>query len=72
MYRKYSNSKAYFKVINEKCFEEIQLVGAKRFVTTIQAKQYPEMLRIVDMIACLDGIWIPIEEEEYEAQKKPS
>ncbi|MCB9195580.1 MAG: hypothetical protein H6600_01075 [Flavobacteriales bacterium] len=69
VYRKYTNSKTYFKVINEKCFEEFHFIGDRIFNHTINAIQYPEQLRILDMIECKDGIWIEIDEQEYEAKK---
>lgn len=49
-YRKLSNCKSYYRVNDEKCFDEIQLIGDKAIHFFIEAKQYPEMLRIKDML----------------------
>jgi hypothetical protein len=49
-YRKLSNGKTFYKIIDGKTFEEVQLMGTKRMVYTTIANQYPEMLRIKDML----------------------
>jgi len=50
-YRKMINEKAYYKIINNRSFQEVQLIGSKKRFQEIEAKQYPEMLRIMDMLA---------------------
>jgi hypothetical protein len=42
VYRKYTNNKSYFKIINPALFEQVQLVGNSRFITEVEAKLYPE------------------------------
>lgn len=69
-YRKYKNIETYFKIISEKEFEELSLLGAKFVKNLIVAKQYPEMLRIREMLSCEAGIWEVIEEKEYKNKKK--
>jgi hypothetical protein len=69
IYRKYKNSNTFFKIISENRFEEITFIGEKAFLYIIEAKQYPEYLRIQDMINCQDNIWESLEEENYEQQK---
>lgn len=69
IYRKYKNSNTFFKINDEKSFEEISFIGSKVFHLEIEAKQYPEFLRILDMIDCKDGIWVKISESEYHKQK---
>ena len=64
-YRKYKNIETYFKIISEKKFEELSLFGSKFVKHSIEAKQYPEMLRIKDMLSCVEGTWEVIEETEY-------
>lgn len=49
-YRKIPNGKSFYKISNPKLFEEIQLIGNLKRHYTIEAKQYPEMLRIQDML----------------------
>lgn len=49
-YRKLSNGKTFYKIVDAKTFDEVQVMGSKRFVYTTIANQYPEMLRIKEMI----------------------
>lgn len=64
-YRKYKNIETYFKIISEKEFEEIIIMGSKCIKHQIKATQYPEMLRIQDMLKCEDGVWEVINEGTY-------
>ena len=64
-YRKYKNIETYFKIISEKEFVELSLFGNKFVKHLIVAEQYPEMLRIQDMLNCEGGTWEIIEEEVY-------
>lgn len=72
VYRKYTNNNTYFKILSENEFEELQFIGSQPHLFTITAHQYPERLRIMDMIACKDEIWEPILEEEYNSKIKLS
>ena len=49
-FRKLSNNKSFYKIVDDKNFEEVQLIGSKKIHTKHAAKQYHEMLRIQDMI----------------------
>ena len=51
IYRKLSNNRSFYKVVDSKNFEEIQIVGTKRRHQLIEAKQYPELLFIQDLIS---------------------
>ena len=51
-FRKLSNGKAFYRITSERAFEEIQIAGSKRILHTITANQYPEMIRIKDMLEC--------------------
>lgn len=64
-YRKLSNGKTYYKITGERTFIEIQLMGSKKFRYTTEAKQYPEMLKIKDMLALHDH-YLPATKEEFE------
>lgn len=66
VYRKYINNSSFFKIENEKHFIELQLVGQQYFIHQIEAKQYPEMLRIQDMVKNEAGLWLEIEESEFQ------
>ncbi|MCE3294559.1 MAG: hypothetical protein K0R65_273 [Crocinitomicaceae bacterium] len=65
IYRKLSNSRAFYKINSPDEFEEIQVLGSKRFHYTHQARQYPEKLKIMDMIALEDGSYVESDENEF-------
>ncbi len=69
-YRKYKNIETYFKIILEKEFEELSSLGNKYVKNSIVAEQYPEILRIQDMLNCEGGTWEVIEKKEYNNKNK--
>jgi hypothetical protein len=54
-YRKLSNGMRFYKINSSEVFEELQLVGEKVYHFTIKAEQYPEKLRIMDMVNFSQG-----------------
>ncbi len=52
IYRKSISGKNWYKIISDISFIEVQAIGNKYFQFEIEAKQYPEKLRIQDMIEC--------------------
>lgn len=50
-YRKLSNEKVFYKIIDDRHFDEVQIVGSKAFYFSHKAEQYPEILRIQDMLS---------------------
>jgi len=50
-YRKLVNNKSFYRIDSERLFHEIQLVGTICFLIKTEAKQYPEILRIKDMLS---------------------
>lgn len=66
LYRKLSNSKVFYKINSLSEFEEIQLVGSKSNYFRHQTSQYPEKLKIMDMIAMSDNSYILSTKEEWE------
>ena len=70
-YRKLSNGRAFYKIMNAKRFVEVQLMGKKCFTHEIIAHQYPEMLRIMDMLKAEE----PFEqsnEQEFNSASHPA
>ena len=65
-YRKLSNNKSFYKILDDKNFEEIQILGSKKNHFKHFAEQYPEMLRIQDMINLHGEHYLNIEKEEWE------
>jgi hypothetical protein len=51
-YRKLSNGKSYYKILNDRTFEELVIFGSKCLFYTTHAEKYPEILRIMDMLNC--------------------
>jgi hypothetical protein len=68
-YRKYKNNKRFYKIINKKEFEEIQVVGSKTIVNHFVATQLPEFNLINDLISCYEENAVVISEVDYEAIK---
>lgn len=64
-YRKLSNDKVFYKIVNNREFHEIQIIGTFAQLHKIEAKQYPEILKIQDMLNySLEG-FVASTEEEY-------
>lgn len=68
-YRRYKNSLSYFKILSPVLFEEIKMVGNKRFIHLIEAKQYPERVFIYDLLMDYILFAEEISETVYEEQK---
>jgi hypothetical protein len=50
-YRKLSNNGCFYEILDERNFREIQLIGTRAILHVVKAKQYPEILRIMDMLS---------------------
>jgi len=72
IYRKYKNNKRFYKIINKKEFEEIQVIGNKTVVNHIKASQLPEFNFINDLISDYDPFAEVITRAEYEKIKASS
>jgi hypothetical protein len=62
-YRKLPNDKVFYRIESQTVFTELQLVGSRILVHRVEAKQYPEKLRIMDMLGCAEPFVIAIENE---------
>jgi hypothetical protein len=63
-YRRYTTGSSYFKIVDERNFIEVQFVGDKVVLYKVTAHQYPEILRIQDMLNYqLDGV-VEMDEDE--------
>jgi hypothetical protein len=67
-YRRYKNGLSYFKILSPVLFEEIKVIGSKRIVNAIEAKQYPEKVFINDLLLNYTSFADEISETEYEEQ----
>ena len=64
-YRKLVNEKAYYKIIDSRNFEEIQLIGSIKKFFKINATQYPEILKIDDMLNLTNENYLESSEKEW-------
>jgi hypothetical protein len=69
LYRKLSNNKRFYKIENIDCFSEIQIVGENIRSFQIEAKQFPEMNLIQDLIQ-LKEPYLPSNANEFESYEK--
>ena len=51
-YRKLTNNRSYYRIEDETHFMEIQLIGSRLISFNIHASQYPEIIKIKDMLTC--------------------
>lgn len=65
-YRMLSNGKSFYMISDERHFEEIQILGSKLIRHKVVAEQYPEMLRIQDMLSGFDGAYQVIDAEKWQ------
>jgi hypothetical protein len=65
-YRKLTNEKSFFKILNTSSFQEVQLIGKKKIFHTVEAKQYPEILRIQDMLQLHEEFYKASSKEEWD------
>jgi hypothetical protein len=64
-YRKRFDNKSFYELINERSFEEVQLIGEKKFIHQLNAEKYFEIILIQDILSNKDGLYEVISEEEY-------
>lgn len=64
-YRKYKNGLGFFKIISEKEWEEIQVIGSKYLFNTFQVNIFPDRNFLYDMTFDYSQNWIVIDEAEY-------
>ena len=69
-YRMLSNGKSFYKITNDRHFEEVKHVGTRIFRQEFTAIQYPEILRIQDMLEGMDGIYVTIDEAQWDQSNK--
>lgn len=64
-YRKLSNNKSYYRITGDRNWDELQVVGSKVLCFHFVAEQYPEILRIQDMLNLHDGFYQACSEAEF-------
>lgn len=69
-YRKLSNDRSFYRIISKDYFDELQLMGERCFIHSIKAVQYPEKLRIMEMLDCFEGFVMSSQKEWEEIEKR--
>jgi hypothetical protein len=64
-YRKRFDNKSFYKIINERSMQEVQIVGEKQFIYDIKADKYFEILRIQEILDKKNAIYQVITESEF-------
>jgi hypothetical protein len=64
IYRKYINERHFFKVLDERHFEEIRKIGARTTLSVVAAERFPEIQFVRELIDCSNSV--AITEEEYD------
>lgn len=63
-YRELKGFNRFYKIIDDRNFTEVYFIGEKVVSHHIEAKQYPEILRIQDMLKC-ESPFVEITELEF-------
>jgi len=53
-YRMLSNEKVFYRIRSDREFDEVQLIGARAMWFSMVAQQYPEILKIQDLLSFED------------------
>jgi hypothetical protein len=69
-FRRMTGRDVWYKIHSLTAFDELQLIGSRLVKYTITAEQYPEKLRILDMLSCQEPFTevTAIDYEEIEKQ----
>lgn len=65
-YRKLSNNKSFYRILDNRHWDELQVIGEKVLRFHVEAVQYPEILRIQDMLSFMDDYYVECSQEEFE------
>lgn len=68
-FRKLSNEKVFYRIRDERNFDEIQLIGSRAMWFSMEATQYPEILKIQDLLSYSEGV-LASKQEEFDALRK--
>lgn len=68
-YRKLSNEKVFYRIRDDRNFDEIQLIGNRASWFSMEAKQYPEILKIQDLLIESEG-FVTSSKDEFESMMR--
>ena len=60
VYRILADGRHFYRIESPLLFTEIQLIGSRAVAHRVEAKAYPEQLRVQDMIAGHGGTYLPL------------
>lgn len=63
-----ADGRHFYRIESPVLFTEIQIIGSRAVAHRVEAKAYPEQLRVQDMIAGHEGAYVALEAEEWERQ----
>lgn len=66
IYRRSRNGRNFYRILSGTAFTEVQLIGNRSVVHHVVAETYPERLRIADMLAMTDGLFLPGTQAEFD------
>lgn len=66
IYRRMVDGSHFYRIESDRMFTEIQRVGARLRVHHVEARAYPELVRIAEMIQGAEGRFVPMEPQEWE------
>lgn len=69
-YRRMVDGRHYYKVLSPGHFQEIQGVGSHWVMHEVVATAYPEMLRVQEMLQCLEGRYVRVNESEWSEHRE--
>lgn len=70
IYLKLPGDKSFYKINSEKQFEELVVIGELVQWFKVDAVIYPDLVRIKEMIENKDGLWVKIDQQQFEDLKK--
>lgn len=70
-YRATVDGRHFYRIDGPRAFVEVQVVGKRRWVHRVEAKAYPEMLRIQEMLSGGEGRYRTLSEQEWMAVEGP-
>lgn len=65
-YRKLANNLVFYKILDDRNFEEIQLMGTRILKYKFEATKYPEIVKIMEMLDLTNSIYLHASKEEWE------
>ncbi len=69
-YRKLSNDRSFYRINSKENFDELQLMGDRVFHHQIKAEKYPEKLKILEMLDCVDEYRVSSFQEWMDLEKR--